>query len=96
MPEGIFIFLAPPNLEELESRITGRGTDAAHVIQERMATAKEEIELMQHYDYVVVNDQVQHAVDKINAIIQSEHLKVERVVDQIRHDMETYYEKERI
>ena len=96
MPEGIFIFLAPPNLEELESRISGRGTDAAHVIQERMATAKEEIELMQHYDYVVVNDQVQHAVDKINAIIQSEHLKVERVVDQIRHDMETYYEKERI
>ena len=96
MPEGIFIFLAPPNLEELESRTTGRGTDAAHVIQERMATAKEEIELMQHYDYVVVNDQVQHAVDKINAIIQSEHLKVERVVDQIRHDMETYYEKERI
>lgn len=96
MPEGIFIFLAPPNLEELESRITGRGTDAAHVIQERMATAKEEIELMQHYDYVVVNDQVQHAVDKINDIIQSEHLKVERVVDQIRHDMETYYEKERI
>ena len=96
MPEGIFIFLAPPNLEELESRITGRGTDAAHVIQERMATAKEEIELMQHYDYVVVNDQVQHAVVKINAIIQSEHLKVERVVDQIRHDMETYYEKERI
>ena len=96
MPEGIFIFLAPPDLEELESRITGRGTDAAHVIQERMATAKEEIELMQHYDYVVVNDQVQHAVDKINAIIQSEHLKVERVVDQIRHDMETYYEKERI
>ena len=96
MPEGIFIFLAPPNLEELESRITGRGTDAAHVIQERMATAKEEIDLMQHYDYVVVNDQVQHAVDKINAIIQSEHLKVERVVDQIRHDMETYYEKERI
>ena len=51
---------------------------------------------MQHYDYVVVNDQVQHAVDKVNAIIQSEHLKVERVVDQIRHDMETYYEKERI
>ena len=96
MPEGIFIFLAPPNLEELESRITGRGTDAAHVIQERMATAKEEIELMQHYDYVVVNDQVQHAVDKINAIIQSEHLKVERVVDQIRHEMDTYYEKERI
>lgn len=91
MPEGIFIFLAPPNLKELESRIIGRGTDEMSVIYERMQMAKEEIELMQHYDYVVVNDEVHHAVDKINAIIQSEHLKVERVVDQIRADIHEYF-----
>ena len=91
MPEGVFIFLAPPNLRELESRLVVRGTDAEDVIRRRMEIAKEEIELMQHYDYVVVNDEVQLAVDKINAIIQSEHLKVERVVDQIRHDMEDYF-----
>ena len=91
MPEGIFIFLAPPNLRELESRLVVRGTDAEDVIRRRMEIAKEEIELMQHYDYVVVNDEVQLAVDKINAIIQSEHLKVARVVDQIRHDMEDYF-----
>ena len=80
-------------MAELESRITGRGTDAQDVIRQRMETAREELELMQHYDYVVVNDEVQRAVDKINAIILSEHLKVERVVDQIRHDMQHYYEK---
>lgn len=93
MPEGVFIFLAPPNLEELESRITGRGTDDAAVIMERMQMAKEEIDLMQHYDYVVVNDTVDHAVAKVNAIIQSEHLKVDRVVDRIQADIREYFEK---
>ena len=94
MPEGIFIFLAPPNLQELESRITGRGTDDMSVIYERMQMAREEIELMQHYDYVVVNDEVENAVNKINAIIQCEHLKVERVVDQIKTDIHNYFQKE--
>lgn len=94
MPEGIFIFLAPPSLDELKSRITGRGTDREDVILERMQMAKEEIEMMQHYDYVVVNDTVQNAVDKVNAIIQSEHLKVERVVDRIRADIKNYFQEE--
>ena len=94
MPEGIFIFLAPPSLDELKSRITGRGTDREDVILERMQMAKEEIEMMQHYDYVVVNDTVEHAVHKVNAIIQSEHLRVERVVDRIRADIKNYFQKE--
>ncbi|HJF17222.1 guanylate kinase [Globicatella sp. PHS-GS-PNBC-21-1553] len=94
MPEGIFIFLAPPSLDELKSRITGRGTDREDVILERMQMAKEEIEMMQHYDYVVVNDTVEHAVDKVNAIIQSEHLRVERVVDRIRADIKNYFQQE--
>ena len=94
MPEGIFIFLAPPSLDELKSRITGRGTDREDVILERMQMAKEEIEMMQHYDYVVVNDTVEHAVEKVNAIIQSEHLRVERVVDRIRADIKNYFQQE--
>ncbi|UUX35535.1 guanylate kinase [Fundicoccus culcitae] len=93
MPEGIFIFLAPPSLQELESRITGRGTDDASIIYERMQMAREEIDLMQHYDYVVVNDKVKHAVAKINAIIMSEHLRVERVVDQLKLDIHNYFQK---
>lgn len=93
MPEGIFIFLAPPNLQELQSRIKGRGTDGEAIIYERMQKAREEIELMKHYDYVVVNDEVPNAVGKINSIIQSEHLKVERVVDQIKAQIHNYFQK---
>lgn len=93
MPEGIFIFLAPPNLEELESRIAGRGTDCPEVIYERMQMAREEIDLMQHYDYVVVNDTVENAVKRVNAIIQCEHLRVERVVDRIKQEIRDYFQK---
>lgn len=93
MSEGIFIFLAPPNLHELESRIIGRGTDDMAVIYERMQKAREEIEMMKHYDYVVVNDQVSNAVQKVNAIIQSEHLKVDRVVNQIQSQIRDYFQK---
>lgn len=93
MPDGIFIFLAPPNLNELESRITGRGTDNQEIIYERMQKAREEIDMMKHYDYVVVNDEVDCAVNKVNGIIQSEHLKVSRVVDQIKLQIHNYFQK---
>ena len=93
MPEGIFIFLAPPNLAELEDRIVNRGTDSQSVIIERMQKAIEEIELMKHYDYVVVNDQVPNAVEKINAIILSEHLKVDRVIDKIQAQIHNYFQE---
>ncbi|MBG9988069.1 guanylate kinase [Aerococcaceae bacterium DSM 111176] len=93
MPEGIFIFLAPPNLSELEDRIVNRGTDSHGVIMERMQKAVEEIEMMQHYDYVVVNDEVPNAVKKVNAIIESEHLKVDRVVDKIQAQIHEYFQE---
>ena len=58
VPDGVFIFLTPPDLAELKSRIIGRGTDEMSVIEERMAVAREEIEMMALYDYAVVNDEV--------------------------------------
>ena len=88
--DAVFIFLAPPNLTELEGRLVERGTDNQSVIYERMQRACEEIEMMQYYDYVVVNDRVSKAVEKINSIIQSEHLKVERVVDEIHAQIHQY------
>lgn len=78
MPDGVFIFLTPPSLEELENRLVGRGTDATDVIAKRIQTAKEEMELLEHYDYAVENDNVETAVEKIKAIIQTEHLRVHR------------------
>ena len=78
-PEGVFIFLAPPSLSELKSRIVGRGTETEDVIHNRLTVAKEEIEMMDAYDYVVENDEVQLACDRIKAIVVSEHCRRERV-----------------
>ena len=80
VPDGVFIFLTPPDLAELKSRIVGRGTDADEVIEERMKVAKEEIEMMALYDYAVVNDEVPLAVERIKHIIASEHFRVDRVI----------------
>ena len=80
VPDGVFIFLTPPDLAELKSRIIGRGTDEMSVIEERMAVAREEIEMMALYDYAVVNDEVPLAVQRIKDIIATEHFRVDRVI----------------
>lgn len=79
VPEALFIFLAPPSLSELERRLIGRGTETEEIIQKRIETAKEELEMMSLYDYVVENDEIQKACEKINAIIMAEHCRRERV-----------------
>ena len=83
MPDGVFIFLTPPDLHELESRIVNRGTDSDEVIKNRMKVAREELCLMKYYDYSVVNDKVENAVQQIEAIIQTEHLRIQRNLESI-------------
>jgi guanylate kinase len=78
-PEGLFIFLAPPSLSELQNRITTRGTETEDLILNRMTTARKEIEMMDLYDYVVENDKVENATEKIKSIVQAEHCRIERV-----------------
>src|SRR5699024_3084618 len=82
--EGIFIFLLPPNLEELKDRIVKRGTESEELVLNRLKEAEKEINMMDAYDYVVVNDDVDQAVSKIQAIITSEHCKRERVSQQYK------------
>ncbi|WP_144500042.1 guanylate kinase [Bacillus pumilus] len=78
-PEGLFIFLAPPSLSELQNRIITRGTESEELIRNRMDAAKEEIEMMDAYDYVVENDDVELACERIKAIVLAEHLRRDRV-----------------
>lgn len=78
-PDGLFIFLAPPSISALEERLIGRGTETSEVIQSRVLKAREELEMMNLYDYVVENDEVQNACDRINAIVTAEHCRRERV-----------------
>ncbi|MGC4375583.1 guanylate kinase [Fictibacillus sp. Mic-4] len=84
-PEGVFIFLTPPSLEELRNRIVGRGTETEDLISNRMKVAREEIEMMQHYDYSVVNDEVECACNRIKAIITTEHCRVDRVTNRYKN-----------
>ena len=89
VPDGVFIFLTPPDLDELKDRLVGRGTDSEEVIRQRIERAKEEIALMREYDYAVVNDEVPLAAERVKRIIEVEHFRVDRVIgrynDMIKH-----------
>lgn len=83
-PDGVFIFLTPPDLLELRNRIQKRGTDDQATIDKRMQKAADEIRMMENYDYAVVNDEIPNAVQRIEKIIESEHLRVPRVINQYK------------
>lgn len=78
-PDALFIFLAPPSLDHLKERLIGRGTETDEKIQSRVNEARKEVEMMNLYDYVVVNDEVHLAKERIQSIVEAEHLKRERV-----------------
>lgn len=77
--DALFIFLAPPSLDHLRERLVGRGTESDEKIQSRVNEARKEVEMMNLYDYVVVNDEVELAKQRIQSIVEAEHLKRERV-----------------
>jgi len=77
-PEGVFIFLLPPSLAELERRIRGRGSETENSLTRRLGAAKAEIEVGRSYKYVVVNSTVKLAVRQIQAILLAEHARTER------------------
>ena len=78
-PDALFIFLAPPSLDDLRERLVGRGTESDEKIQSRVNEARKEVEMMNLYDYVVVNDEVELAKNRIQSIVEAEHLKRERI-----------------
>lgn len=80
-PEGVLVFLIPPNLEELGKRLTNRGTEDKETINRRIQRALEELELAEEYDYVVINDTVEQAAEDILAIVRAEKLKSYRNKD---------------
>lgn len=75
MPEAILVFIAPPSLVELERRLRGRGTDTESAIEGRLIRARQEYQEADFYDYLIVNDDVEKAAAKLNAIIEAEHCR---------------------
>ena len=76
-PDGTFIFLLPPSLEELQRRITGRGTESEESLARRLAAARDEILLGKRYRYAVLNDAVEAATERIQTILAAERLRAD-------------------
>jgi len=74
-PETLLIFVVPPSAEELKKRLLGRGTETMEVIEQRMKRATEEAEEMDSYDYILVNDDLDKAVEDLHNLIQSQHMQ---------------------
>ena len=85
-PEGVFVFIVPPSLDELYDRIYKRGTDTAEVIERRMASAATELSFAAKYDYIIVNDIAEKAADRVLTLMEAERYRVARtyfIVDEI-------------
>jgi guanylate kinase len=86
--DAVFVFIAPPTKEALYRRLLRRGTEDPETIQRRMDKAEREFPLAHKYDYIVVNDEVTNAADRILAIIRAEHAKTERSIYKYKEMLE--------
>ena len=87
IPEAIEIFVAPPSLQELERRLIKRGTETRDAIDRRLLIAQAELQCAPDYDYIVINDVLEDAVDDVLAIIRASRLKSELSISRIREVM---------
>ena len=77
-PDAVFVFIVPPSLDELTKRIYNRGTDSEEVIKRRLSAATSELEYASKYDYIIVNDEVEKATNKVSNIIDAERNRAVR------------------
>ncbi len=77
-PDAVMVFIAPPSLAILKSRLVGRGTETQESIDVRTATALNELKMLPQYDYMVINDVLEEAVGEMESILTSELLRTER------------------
>ncbi|RIX47435.1 MAG: guanylate kinase [Rhodocyclales bacterium GT-UBC] len=82
-PQAIGIFILPPSMEELERRLTGRGTDSADVIARRLAAAQAEMRHVEEFDYVIINNRLEEAFADLLAVVRASRLQFAK--QQVRH-----------
>jgi guanylate kinase len=91
-PQGVFIFILPPSYEELRKRIVGRGSETEESLNTRFSSAFDEIQLVNHYDYFIINDEVDKATDLMVSIIVAER---NRVLGNVEEIMKTFKREEK-
>ena len=90
--DAVFIYIVPPSLTELSARLHNRGTDAKEVIDKRLSLACSELALAHRYDYIVVNDDLGEASEKVASILRAESCKISRNKEQIQFIYKQYQE----
>lgn len=71
-PDALFLFIAPPSLDELRRRLNKRGTETQDVIDQRIAQAEKELSYKEKYDYIIINDALEDAVKDFYAVVNAE------------------------
>lgn len=74
-PDAVFLFIAPPSVEELRRRLNKRGTEAAEVIEERVSQASRELSYANRYDYIIVNGELEKAIQDFRTVVRAEKLR---------------------
>ncbi|MCR5686845.1 MAG: guanylate kinase [Lachnospiraceae bacterium] len=82
-PEAVLVFVMPPSVDEIENRLKKRGTETDEVIAKRMRKAATEIEAVDKYDFLMVNDVLSESVELFNSIVRSQHMAVSNNLDRI-------------
>lgn len=81
--DAVFIFIAPPDMDVLQQRLQQRDSDSAEVIAKRVKNAHQELKKAPRYDYIVINDKLEKAVQTLHAIIRAEHSRAARVMPKL-------------
>ena len=87
-PDALLLFVMPPDTQTLVERLRGRGTETDEVIRARLAQAVEESGQVEHYDYMIINDDLDQSVEEVHRLIDSQHNKINRNLDFVRQIQE--------
>jgi guanylate kinase len=82
--DAVSIYICPPTWESLEDRLRSRAQDDAEAIEKRLVNARKEMTYLEHYDYLIVNKDLQEAVDDLSAILRAERRRIFR----LEHELE--------
>lgn len=83
-PDALLVFVMPPSWQELRSRLVGRNTEDAATIENRLTIARQELQQAVHYDYILVNDSVAEAAQRLEHIIEAGRCRITEMKDFIR------------
>lgn len=92
-PDTLLLFLMPPDAVTLKNRLTGRGTEDEETILKRMAQAYTEASVIERYDYLIINDEIEECTKVVHSVIQNEHFSTKRckdLISTVKHDLKQY------